>query len=302
MSISIVIVLSCVRNNDFINKYSENSDVIPLYEEQIFYDINKNIEIESLSKVQIVTPYKFSKKVIEDIVYSVKEKVIEEYVVESNKLCTKNDIKIEGINDKIESVNDEESKEVELIQSEEIKEVEPIIPDEDEVSLSIENPAIVVESGISKKMYDGVLANYMKAPLKLRELFESSGWKIIISNTSLKQRFGYEFSILALTLLQEKEIYIDNRENAKNSILHELGHFVDYSLGFVSSSDEFVSIYEEEVNNFVSFWKTHKNNTSTPIEYFAEAYQVLIVQPDRLIENCPKTVGFLRGVENEIFE
>lgn len=155
------------------------------------------------------------------------------------------------------------------------------------------NGCISAERGVSSSLYNSVVSYYQRIPGKIRNTFEDNGWKIIISNQNLKTRFSLSASALAITEYQEKIIYIDNRTSAKKSVIHEVGHAIDFINGSLSVTSDFQEIYANEKDTFVQIWKTDENNTSTATEYFAEAFQACILEPQEISAKCSKTYNYI---------
>ncbi|MBR3363027.1 MAG: hypothetical protein IKG40_03780 [Bacilli bacterium] len=115
------------------------------------------------------------------------------------------------------------------------------------------------------------------------------------------------------------EIYSDISSNfseeefnfiiARNTLIHELGHFFDarYDYG-LSDCDSFYEIYFEEVNNYLNTKYYNVDNlkiyanVSTPREYFATAYSSYLVYPENLRKYCPKTYDYIYGIMKSIEE
>lgn len=139
---------------------------------------------------------------------------------------------------------------------------------------------------------------YCMVPQSIRTKLETAGWIICCSDEDFGAKYGYNYSILALTVYNEKYIYIKNSKSAEQAIIHEVGHAIDSYFGFVSSSEEFLNIFNQEKDIFCSVYYTHSNNTSTPIEYFAESFEVAILNPSLVQNNCPMTYEFLMRYAN----
>lgn len=138
-------------------------------------------------------------------------------------------------------------------------------------------------------------------PENVREAFQEDEWSVFITTENIgKKYYGANISLLALTIIEDKVIYIDDRKKAVKSVVHEMGHYVDYKNNFVSESKEFNEIYKEELSNFCKVHLTHKNNVSTATEYFAEVYLVAITDPERVQVNCPKSFGFIMSVSENV--
>lgn len=156
------------------------------------------------------------------------------------------------------------------------------------------------EDGVSYGMIADVEKYYAKIPENVRNYFQNSGWHITVSASSLGPRYGYTFSILALTVYDDHQIWIDNRNSAKDAIVHEVGHFIDYTQGWSSSTSEFLEIYAAEKEAFCMYHSTHQNNTSTAIEYFAESFQQCVYDPAGMQAACPRTYTYIMTIANSL--
>lgn len=94
---------------------------------------------------------------------------------------------------------------------------------------------------------------------------------------------------------------------ARNTLLHELGHYFDALCNSgLSGSYDFNQIYFSEVDNFLNTTQYNVDNqriytnVSNPIEYFACAYSCYISYPDDLRNWCPKTFEYIDNYMNSI--
>lgn len=139
-------------------------------------------------------------------------------------------------------------------------------------------------------------------PEKMRNKLIDNGWQFkVVSHSKLKEVSGVNRSILGFTEPKDYTVYIDNREAAKNTILHESFHALDISCSYSSKSNEFEAIYEEELKAFRGIHSTSDYNVNTSTEYYAEAGQVYILNPEKLKEACPKTYAWLEMDINGTF-
>lgn len=160
--------------------------------------------------------------------------------------------------------------------------------------------SINIIGDISNNLVNDVYFYYEKIAVNVRNRFKNDGWTVSITTENLANRFNYLSGVLALTNYENKEILIANKSSAKNAIVHEFGHFIDHVSGTVSISNEFNSIYTEELNNFISWHATHPNNYSTIMEYFAECYQECVCHPNDMQQYCPKTYDYIMSVANNL--
>ena len=84
------------------------------------------------------------------------------------------------------------------------------------------------------------------------------------------------------------------------NLVHEFGHVIDYKNmktdELYSSSDEFVSIYENEVDSFRKVYTTSKHNTSDSREYFAELVKWYNEDKGKLKESVPKSFEYIDSI------
>ena len=90
---------------------------------------------------------------------------------------------------------------------------------------------------------------------------------------------------------------------ARDTLLHELGHYINEENGSKKSDSlEFFDIYYSEVNNFTntSEYKIDNLQIDTNIgnteEYFATSFSCFISYPDSLRMYCPRTFEYFRKI------
>ena len=165
-------------------------------------------------------------------------------------------------------------------------------------------PSFVEEIGVSDDYVDKVLSNYYRIPEVARNKFEDFGGVLSITNENLGEKFFNDSSkhIVAVTSYKgsSKECSINIGTKDATSVLHEMGHFVDYVCGYLSDTEEYKGIWGSEVEAFKSFHYTADENTSTANEYFAESFQVYIESPNELQEKCPQSYGYIVNTLNHL--
>lgn len=135
-----------------------------------------------------------------------------------------------------------------------------------------------------------------KIPQYILDNFKKDGWIINIINEDIVYN-GLNAS--GITTYADKTIDIKNNEGLiRSCIVHEVGHYFDCSLGFISESDEFLNnIYPEEKNNFNYTYTTSiKHEISDVYEYFASTFDEYIINPNGLKNDCPKTYEFMKNL------
>ena len=150
---------------------------------------------------------------------------------------------------------------------------------------------VTKESGASKGVVDA--ANHYwneKVPEWLKEKFVDAGWQLVISATPLCERFGYDTSIAGITCWRKNTIYLDDRSSAiDRAMIHELGHFIDDSNGWISLKGEFEKIYENEKSK--SSYGAY--DESSPIEYFASVFEDIIKNGSACESQIPESYEFV---------
>ena len=162
----------------------------------------------------------------------------------------------------------------------------------------------ILSDGVDDKWLSKLESNYNKVPQNVRDKFESDGWSIICTSQKLGIMFYSDssLSVQAVTDQLNRKIWVEGRDAAMSSVIHEIGHYIDISSSssWLSSEQEFFDIFEEEVESFRSVVNTHANNTKTTFEYFAEAYEVSIEHPDLILKYCPKTYEYVMRCSNAL--
>ena len=130
---------------------------------------------------------------------------------------------------------------------------------------------------------------YSMCDEELRDEFERSRWAIQVLDSDLNELYAPKpgTKIVGLCYFDEKKILIS--ESSPYSIVHEMGHYLDYRLGMISKTEQFQKIYELEMPKYCKVQKS--TNTYNAGEYFAEFYYVS--KMINLKEVCPNTCRFL---------
>lgn len=134
-----------------------------------------------------------------------------------------------------------------------------------------------------------------QVPDDIKVKFVNSGWKIVISDQSLKNRFGYGSSIAGVTYFNEHTIYLDNRKVCPSrALIHEIGHYIDYTNNWPSMTKEFADIFESEKRSFIDCTSVGDGHeTSSVEEYFASVWQNALVNRERCRQQVPKSYEFV---------
>ena len=144
---------------------------------------------------------------------------------------------------------------------------------------------------------DVVLHDYLEnIPEDVLQAIFSYGYTIQLVE-SLDEEYNLKY-VSGITIPEIKEIILEaDSEKFRQTVAHEVFHAFDDYLGFISDSDEFISIYEQEkdlmqVTGFVSAGQ-HTANTK---EYFAEACQMYVYDAEILKDSAPQTYRFINNI------
>lgn len=97
-----------------------------------------------------------------------------------------------------------------------------------------------------------------------------------------------------------------NYKIAVSTLYHELAHIYDW--GYIySGSEEFINIYNNEVESFTNTKEFKVNNfyvydnICNSVEYFATAFCCYFNYPDDLMTYCPDTYNYLNNIINNTY-
>lgn len=152
----------------------------------------------------------------------------------------------------------------------------------------------------SNKFLISVDSYWNMIPSNVREVFINSGSTITV--VSGLQYLGLSHFYITAEGNRYVNIEIDYRDEAKDAVIHEVGHFLSWylALDLNSASCEFYAIWEEEYQNILSIDNTNINNINTALEYFAESFAMSILKPDLMKNTCPKTYDYIWSCINSI--
>jgi len=129
-----------------------------------------------------------------------------------------------------------------------------------------------------------------KIPTAILNAFQKEGWHIIVTNENLEQRYGYNFEIYGVTDRDKKTIYIYSHQDALSYGLgHEIGHFLDEYLGFISDTEEWKGLHtgHKKLPKIPVFYFSEPEETD--YEYFADCFLLYLNEPT-LLYDCNKHV------------
>jgi hypothetical protein len=156
-----------------------------------------------------------------------------------------------------------------------------------------------IQDGFDPDIAAEILRYYNMIPENVRISFENNGWRVVCSATPIEDFLGFDYSIRGCTDEDVKTIYINNKKSATNTIIHEMGHYIEYACNYPEHTDEFSTIYNEEVGTFLANTDSITANTNTVCEYFAEAFYQVVQDPS-VANTIPKTYEYVMKYVNEL--
>lgn len=163
-------------------------------------------------------------------------------------------------------------------------------------SLTNSVPGFCESKGASQSWVDKVNRELAYVPENIKQHFVNSGWHIYITTENIAQTYfnGIYNSVRGATF--PGTIVIETRNIAvSTAVCHEFGHYLDYTLGFPSSSAEFSDIYNEEVSTFKSRIP-NSSCVSSPAEFFAETFYYICKDPSKCTPQAAEFVRYRMGL------
>lgn len=140
---------------------------------------------------------------------------------------------------------------------------------------------LITEGNLYKYAPNTLMQAYLAVPEKVRYAFETNGFIIKMTEWDIQEEayapYGgyYGYGQIQAALDYEKKILFVNDEYP-NSVIHEIGHFVNNYLHHYSSQPDNKKVYHSEANKISSYAETNDK------EFFAEAFRLYITDPQML--------------------
>lgn len=176
--------------------------------------------------------------------------------------------------------------------------------DSEKTSIDIINNILIAKGSVSVSSYNKSIDILKGVSLDLLKRFDSMGIKIYITSGEAEDLYvslmgeSIDESISGIFVWNiSKPFIIVETSYLDSTLLHEVGHAIDYILGkgnFVSEDKEFLSVYEEEKDIFFSSNDYVKNSSK---EYFAESYVLFCNSPYNLKTEAPKTYEYFKNMK-----
>jgi len=166
---------------------------------------------------------------------------------------------------------------------------------------------ISIVGSVGQSSIDTLIKELEKLPDDLLDEFISNGNIIYLTDLSMSDVLEQHYNIVHRAEFKAKGIFIvnkaipsiwlhSNKQSISKAVIHEFAHWVDYSRGRLSKTEEFLNIYNSEKNEFKNNIDNDEYFISSPEEYFSESFSLLLLNPEQLREHCPATYMFYSNV------
>lgn len=140
---------------------------------------------------------------------------------------------------------------------------------------------LVTEGNLYEKSADTLIQAYLAIPEKIRNVFEQQGFIIKMTEWDITEEAyspygGYNGTGIVKAALdyEQKKLYIN--DEFPNTVIHEMGHFVNDYLNMYSSRPENKQLFYSESSKISCYAETNDR------EFFAEVFRLYIADPQIL--------------------
>ena len=130
--------------------------------------------------------------------------------------------------------------------------------------------------------------------------FRARGWAIVLTSTrDLSAYVPGGGRIVGATVFDEKRIYIEaDVAVVAESLLHEMGHFADMSLGWPSGGEAFLGAFEGERGAYA---EADERGAGSAREAFAAVFNDICLERGCRERLAPRMFGAVRGATGSAF-
>ena len=161
-----------------------------------------------------------------------------------------------------------------------------------------DSSVFIVETEVPTLMLNAMWAYWKLIPVKLRDAYarHGTGLHIVSSiphNGGSDGCFWWDYGRYDVKI----ELRYCGKPVDKNgyALVHEYGHFLEWLNYGETSGNGISSIWRIEVDAFNEAAPSYVHNTSTPKEYYAQAFALWCINPGLLEDVCPLTFDYLNG-------
>lgn len=149
---------------------------------------------------------------------------------------------------------------------------------------------VELDGEITASDYLTMIGYYSKIPLTIRENYQLSGWKIILTDQEIEESYYPQFSHMKICAVFDsgaKSIYLENKSNGWRAVVHEIGHYIDSGYAYPYQYSE-----EEE---WKKIWLANQLSNNKQ-EDFADAFSDYILKPDKMKKASLETYEYVKKI------
>ena len=171
-------------------------------------------------------------------------------------------------------------------------------PSETSTTTSSSVPGIAENlDGVDQYYINRVNSYLAYVPENVKVHFTNNGWHIYVTQMNLASTYFPQYnSVQGCTMYGEARIYIEDRDSAVSSVVHEMGHYIDHVTGYPSLSAEFADIYNAEVATFKA-GIPNSSSVRDQMEFFAETFHYLCLDSSKC---TPRAAEFVSRYVNAL--
>ena len=176
---------------------------------------------------------------------------------------------------------------------------------------------MTVEADVPPEMVNEVREAMERFSVELLDSFVEDGWKVVLLTTfedvEEYESISKDASVVGLINYQQKTITVKGipkfEYTVEDIMVHEMCHYVDYYWGGVSTSKEFLQLYNAYrssgyitysyfgINVAVEYERDIAYATSSPQEFFTESLKDFLLHPEYLQTYYPEIHEYYRLAE-----
>ncbi len=150
------------------------------------------------------------------------------------------------------------------------------------------------DGSVDNSYVDIVNQQLAAIPPYIQDAFVRDQWAVYVTDMDIGQTYypGQFDMVMASTNYEEKRILIEDRMDAVyESPIHEVGHWFDLYLGFVSNTSDFQAVYQAESAAFIRAFGS--DCVRDEMELFAEGFWYYLQNPTGLQAVSPQLYQFI---------
>ena len=160
---------------------------------------------------------------------------------------------------------------------------------------------IETDGNISNNIINYAYNYWYMIPESTRQNFIDNGWKIMLTDKSLKDELNLTYEICGVTIPKDKIIKIEgNQSSIRKALVHEIGHYIDVRSEYKSCSKQFKKMFKTNGDKLLDYNKSYTVAAYNEKEFFAELYRIHILNIDTIGIKFDKEIKFIEDTERNL--